>query len=205
VQGGGLVYVVDRGWDGSTAAAHPAGTLAYKLQNRTVLVPFEVKFFGTPAAGDWVYSESIPNIRLASAEFFVTNGFGPGAATVNHYTQLMDGGQRTLYGGQFNFQVEGILGILDDAAPALSVQQNFSIRDVYATVKGAPSGAALQVQVRQGTQVIGLCSIPDGATTSSTVNGAEQPALAAGATLSLDILSVGTTYPGRDLTVTIRL
>src|SRR5262249_34018160 len=159
------------------------------LQNRTILAPFEVKFFGTAAAGDWVYSESIPSIRLASAEFFVTNAFGPGGTTVNNYTQLVDGGQRTLYGGQFKFPVEGMLGILDDAAPVLSVQQSFSIRDVYAAVKSAPVGAALQVQVRQGTQVIAVCTIADGATTSSTVDGAELPVLAAGATLSLDILA----------------
>jgi hypothetical protein len=205
VQSGGLVYVVERGQHGSAAAAHGTATPVYHLQDRTVIVPFERNFFGTPAAGDWVHSEWLPDIRLASAEFFVTNSFGNSPATVNPYTELADGGQRTLHGGQFNFQIEGVLGILDDAAPPLSVQQSFSIRDVYAAAKGAPTGAALQVRVRQGAQEIATVSIADGQTASPAVNGAELPVLTAGSTLSLDILAVGTTYPGRDLTVTIRL
>ncbi len=205
VQSGGLVYVVDRGHHGSTAAAHPAGAPVYRLQTKTVLVPFERNFFGTAAASAWIHSEWLPNIRLASTEFFVTNAFGASPTTVSPYTALVDGGQRTMHGGQFNFQIEGILGILDDAAPAISVQQSFSFRDVYATVKAAPTGAALQVRVKQGAEVIADVTIADGQTASASVNGAERPVLTVGSNLSLDIVTVGTTYPGRDLTVTIRL
>jgi len=205
VANGGLDYTVVRGHHGSTAAAHAAGIPVYHLQDRTVLVPFERKFFSTTAAADWSHSEWLPDIRLASAEFLVTNDFGESPATVNPYTQLVDGGQRTLAGGQFNFQIEGILGILDDAAPALSAQESFSIHDVYAEVKAAPTGANVQVRVKQGATVIATCTIDDGDTTSNAVNGAEVPVLTAGATLTLDILAVGTTYPGRDLTVTIRV
>jgi hypothetical protein len=205
VGNGGLEYTVERGYHVSTAAAHAAGAPVYKLQTRTLVVPFEKRFFATAASGSWVHAEWLPNIRMASAEFYVTNDFGPGPVTVGNYMQFTDAGQRTLHGGQLNFQIEGILGILDDAAPPLSAQESFSIRDVYATVKAPPEGAGLQVQVRQGGDVVAACTIVAGQTVSTAVNGAELPVLAAGATLSLDLLAVGTSYPGRDLTVTIRL
>lgn len=202
---GGLEYTVQRAYHGSIASVHPAGAKVYRLKDRTVVVPFERKFFATAAAGNWSHSEWLPDIRLASAEFFVTNAFGPSNATVNTYTQLVGGGQRTLSGGQFNFQVEGILAILDDAVPGVSVQESFSIRDVYAEVKEAPVGAAIEVRVKQGAEIIATCSIAAGETIGDAVNGAEVPVLTSGSTLTLDIVAVGTTYPGRDLTVTVRL
>ncbi|MBI3667255.1 MAG: hypothetical protein HY236_13695 [Acidobacteria bacterium] len=205
VGSGGLQYTVERGAHGSTAAPHPAGARIYRLHDRTVVTPFERNFFGTPAAGGWSHSEWMPDIRLASGEFWVTNRFGPSPTTVANYMGLVDGGQRTLHGGQFHFQVEGILGVLDDAAPPLSVQQSFSMRDVYAQVKTAPAGANLEVRVSQDGQEIARCTIADGQTVSPPVDGAELGVLTGGGTLALDILSVGTTYPGRDLTVTIRV
>jgi hypothetical protein len=201
----GLEYTVERGYHGSAASAHDAGAKVYTLKQRTVVVAFERRFFSTPAAADWSHSEWLPDIRLASAEFVVTNDYGSSPPTVNVYTQLVDAGQRTLYGGQFNFQVEGILAILDDAVPGISVQESFSIRDVYAEVRAAPEGADIVVRVKQGATVVATCTVPDGETFGPAVNGAELPVLEAGATLTLDILSVGTTYPGRDLTVTIRI
>jgi hypothetical protein len=205
VQNSGTTYVVTRAQQGSTAATHAAGAPVYRLGGQAVVVPFERNFFGTTEGGDWAHSEWMPDIRVASVEFFVTNSFGPSPVTINNYTRLTDNGLRTLAGGQFNFQVGGILGILTDAAPAISVQQSFSIKDVSATAKSGPLGAALQVQVRQGTQVIAQCTIPSGSAVSNTIDGAEIGVLPVQATLALDILAVGTTYPGRDLTVTIRI
>jgi hypothetical protein len=205
IQSGGSAYVVQRGAQGSIAAAHAAGARVYRMLNRTLVTPFEQRFFASPAAGSWMHTEWIPNIRLASLEYFVTNQFGPSPTAVNTYTQLADGGLRTLSGGQFNFQIDGLLGVLTDAAPGISVQQSFSIRDIYAAVKIAPVGAALLAQVNQNGQMIAQCTIADGQTSSVAVNGAELPVLTMGSTLTLDILAVGTAYPGRDLTVTIRI
>ncbi len=205
VAGGGLEYTVERGFHGSLASAHGTGAKVYRLQERTVIVPFERRFFAGPSAASWSHSEWLPDVRLASAEFFLTNDFGAGPATVNTYTQLVDGGLRTLYGGQFSFQVEGLLAILDDAVPGVSVQDNFSIRDLYAEVKTPPAGAEIQVRVKQDGVEVAACTIGAGETVGVAVNGAELPVLSAGATLTLDILAVGTAYPGRDLTVTIRI
>ncbi len=205
VGAGGLELTVDRGYHSSVAAAHAAGSPVYELKHRTLLVPFERKFFSGPAVADWSHTEWIPNIRLASAELLVTNQFGASPTRVQNFTGLADGGLRTLRGGQFNFQVEGILGILDDASPPLSVQETLSIRDIYAQVAAAPAGAAMEVTIQQGAQTIATCTIAAGATISPAVNGAELPLLTASSTLKLDITAVGTTYPGRDLTVTMRL
>ncbi len=205
VQGGGTQYTVQRGQCLSTAATHALNTPLFHLQTRTVVVPFEESFFGTPAAGNWSHSEWLPNIRLACADLWVTNAFGVSPVGTNNYSQLADGGLRTLRGGQFNFQVEGLLAILNDAVPAVSVQETLSIRDIYASVKSAPTGADLQLQINQGGILLASLSILDGQVASTPVNGAGLPVLQSGSNLSLDISAVGTTFPGRDLTVTIRV
>jgi Putative phage tail protein len=205
VEGAGATYLVDRGQGGSTAAAHGAGTIVHQLLLRAVIVPFERSFFGTLAGGSWRHSEPMPCIRLVCAELWLTNAFGQSPTGSNSFAALPDGGLRTLHGGQFSFQVEGLLGIVDDAVPVVSVQEALSIRDAYAFVKEAPSGASLQLRLNQDGNEITTLSIASGQTTSTPINGAGLPALQALANLSLDITAVGTTYPSRDLTVTIRV
>jgi hypothetical protein len=87
----------------------------------------------------------------------------------------------------------------------VSVQQTHSIRDVYAFVKEAPTGAALLLRINQDGNEVATLSISAGQTVGTPVNGTNLPALQALANLTLDILAVGTAYPGRDLTVTIRV
>ena len=189
----------------STAATHAVNTPVYHLQTDTVVVPFEKSFFGTTAGGTWSHAEWEPNIRLACADFWLTNSFGQSPIVTNNYSQLADGGLRTLHGGQFNFQVEALLAILNDAVPAVSVQDALSIRDVYASVKQAPTGSAIQLQVNQDGVPVTALSIADGQTVSVPINGAGLPVLQAGSNLTLDILAVGSGFQGTDLTVTIRV
>ena len=205
VQAGGTQYFVDRGQCQSTAAAHALNTPVFHLQTRTLVVPFGRSFFGTTASGAWTHREWAPDIRLACADFWTTNTFGQSPITTNNYSQLADGGLRTLRGGQFNFQIEGLLAIKNDAVPSVSVQEDLSIRDIYAFVKGAPTGADLQLRINHGGAALATVSIIDGQMTSVPLNGAELPVLQARSNLTLDILAVGTTFPGRDLTVTIRV
>ena len=124
VQGGGTQYTVQRGHCMSTAATHAVNTSVYHLQTGTVVVPFEKSFFGTTAGAAWSHAEWKPNIRLACADFWLTNSFGQSPSTTNNYSQLADAGLRTLHGGQFNFQVEGLLAILNNVVPAVSVQDH---------------------------------------------------------------------------------
>jgi hypothetical protein len=205
VQGAGTQYELARGQCGSSAAAHAGGMLVRQLQLRSVIVPFQRSFFGTLASGGWAHSEPLPGVRLVCAELWLTNAFGQSPVGANSYASLPDGGLRTLHGGQFNFQVEGLLGAVNDAVPVVSVQQALSIRDVYAFVKEAPTGAALQLRINQDGNEVTTFSIAAGQTVSTPVSGASLPALQALANLTLDIVTVGTSYPGRDLTVTIRV
>ena len=205
VLGGGTQYDVERGQCESTATSHAINTPIYTLQDSTVVVPFEKAFFGTTASGAWSHRVDIPNIRLACGELWVTNSFGRSPSTINNYSMLPDGGLRTFRGGQFNFQIEGGLGILTNATPAVSVQETLSIRDIYGFVKQAPTGADLEVRINQDGAPLATLTFAAGQTGSSLVNGAELPVLQSLANLTLDILTVGTTFPGRDLTVTIRV
>jgi hypothetical protein len=205
VQSAGTLYIVDRGQCESTAAPHAADSALYPLQARTIVTAFERSFFGTPAGASWTHIEWMPNVRLACAELWMTNSFGQSPAAVNNYAQVADGGLRTLRGGQFSFQVEGGLAVLTDVVPTVSVQEDLSIRDVYALVKQAPEGADLELEVRQGGALLTTLTIADGETVSTPVNGAELGILQALSNLTLNITAVGTDFPGSDLTVTIRV
>jgi hypothetical protein len=205
VQSGGALYVVDRGQCESSAAPHAADSPVYPLQVRTVVTPFEGSFFGTPAGASWTHIEWMPNARLACAELWVTNAFGQSPVAVNNYSQIADGGLRTLRGGQFSFQVEGGLAVLTDVVPTVSVQEDLSIRDVYALVKQAPEGSDLELEIRQNGSLLAALAIADGETVSPPMNGAELPILQALSNLTLNITAVGSDFPGRDLTVTIRV
>jgi hypothetical protein len=205
VQSAGTVYVVDRGQCESPAASHAVSTPVYHLQTRTVVTPFERSFFGTPAGATWTHIEWAPNARLACAELWMTNAFGQSPMAVNNYSQVTNFGLRTLRGGQFSFQVEGGMAVLTDVVPVVSVQEDLSIRDIYASVKQAPEGADLEMEVRQDGSLLASLTIAEDASVSTPVDGAELPALQALSNLTLNITAVGTTFPGRDLTVTIRV
>jgi len=81
-------------------------------------------------------------------------------------------------------------------------------RNIFAVVREAPSGGAIELQVRQDGSIYCSLTIADGETISNVVDGFGLTPLTVNARLDLDISSVPTaagTLPGRDLTVTIRL
>ena len=201
---------VTRGADGTAAAAHAAATPAYALSDEVVIVPFVKDFFGTSASGDWQYNVELPNVRLASAELFMTNTLGAGAVTINAYTGTLDDGLRTMAGGQYSFQITGYLAIQTGAAPAIIVDANRSVRDIYAILSQPAAGAAITLQLNRNQVAWATVSFPllsTGltATTSAVVDGFGLPALSAGDQLTLDVTSVGITNPGSDLTLVLRL
>jgi len=205
---GGARYRVERGAMGSTAAGHQAGSAVYVLEQKVFVIPFTPDFFGSPASGDFLYPITLPNVRIAAAEFFVTNVKGNSATAVNCYTGTQDSGLRTLAGGQFTIQVEGFLAIQTNAAPMLIVQETHSVRDISAMVREAPTVSPVELTIRQDADVYCRLTIPAGATMSNVVNGFGLPPLKANSVLNLDITGVGQTadsLPGRDLTVTVRL
>jgi hypothetical protein len=212
VSGGGLVYTVTRGAEGSTAAAHAAAAVIYHLSANVTIMPFVDDFFGSPSSGSYTWSIFLPDVRVGAAEFFVTNVRGNSPAAVLSFGSTVDEGLRTLSGGQLSIQIEGYLAVQTDAAPPLVVESALAARDIFAVVNQAPfdpvSSAPVTLTLRQGSTVYCTLSIAAGATISNVVSGFGLAPLAAEAQVSLDITGVPTaagSLPGRDLTVVIRL
>lgn len=199
---------VTRGSYGSTAATHSANAAVYLLEKKTFIMPFATDFFGSLASGSYAYPVKIPHVRIGTAELFVTNARGNGAVTREAFTATTDLGLRTLSGGQLTIQVEGPLAIQTSAAPLLLVDSAVSVRDIYAVVKIAPAGAAIELQITQNGTPFCELTIPSGHNISNIVDGFALGPLAEKAQIGLDITSVAQTSdttPGSDLTVTIRL
>ncbi len=73
-------------------------------------------------------------------------------------------------------------------------------------VREAPTGGDVVLRVRQDDEVYCTLTICDGKTSSKNiVNGLNLPPLTIGKRLCLDIVSVSAAFPGRDLTITIRM
>jgi len=123
--------------------------------------------------------------RLQAATSAVTL---PGRATVAAPAELV-------------LAVPGVLGVTSSAAPLVSLAAVAQPRKIVALVKTAPAGAALTVQVLAGGSQVGLVTIAAGSTSASMMGGT---AIQPDAVITLAITSVGTTFPGADLTVMVR-
>ncbi len=202
---GGLRYTVERGVLGSAQESHTAGAPVYHLKQKVFVVPFVRGFFGSRASGNYAYPIYLPDVRIAAAELSVSNVHGESEAGAVCFTNTSDRGLRTLSGGQIAIQVEGFLAVQSDAAPALVAEEAHSVRDVFAVVRDAPSGGAVELRLRQDEETYCTLRIEEGETTSNVADGFGLGPLRAGAQLRLDVLAVGEVTPGRDLTVTLRL
>lgn len=202
----GVHLGVTRGLHGTQSASHMAGAPAFEIGQQIFVVPFPKSFFGSPASGDWTYPVSFPNVRIISAELVVTNSQGSSPAATLSFTGLQDGGLRTLSGGQFSFQVGGFLAVQTGAAPDIIIDAPKVVRDVYAVVKQAPSGAPIQIAILLNGNPYCSLTIPDGAgTVTSAVDGVSLPPMKYRDRLSLNITGVGRVIPGSGLTVIIRV
>jgi Putative phage tail protein len=200
----GTRYRVTRAMHGSAVAAHAAGTPVFGLQRRTAIAPFPTDFFGSPYSGSWSFGVTMPDVRIASAELFVTNARGKSPARTICLTNTLDSGLRTLSGGQYSLQVEGYLAVEQSATPPLVVEATHAVRDVFA-VLGSVADADVRVQVVVDGAAYCTLTVPVGQTTSAAAEGLGLGALILGSRVTLSILAVGQTYPGADLTVLIRL
>jgi hypothetical protein len=200
----GLTYQVTRGVHGTTAAAHTSGCSVYHLDSKTVVMPFPEDFFGSAYGGSWGYPLAIPDVKIASATLFVTNRYGNSTLGYSNMVQTTDVGMRTCSGGQYSLQVDGFLALDASATPPLTIDATHVARDVYATL-GTAADAEVKVAVKKNSATYCTLTIAAGATISAGVNGFGLPVLTSGEQLTLSILSVGSTAPGSELTVMIRL
>jgi hypothetical protein len=199
---------VARASHGTTAVAHTAQTGVYLLAEKIFILPFAEDFFGSPASGSYAFPITIPDVRIAAAELFMTNSRGNSSVAAEAFTNTTDLGLRSLLGGQLTIQIEGPLAIQTNAAPPLVVDTSCSVRDISAVVQDAPTGAPVTMQVTQNGSVYCELTIATGATVSNVVDGFALGPLQAQAIINLNITSVvqtANTQPGSDLTVTIRL
>jgi hypothetical protein len=206
----GTFYQVQRGSHGTAAAAHGAQTPApvYFLEKKTFVLPFARGFFGSLASGSYAFPVFSPDARIAAAELFMTNSRGNSDVTRASFTSTSDFGIRTMSGGQMTIQLEGLLAIQSNVAPPLLVEAAHSVRDVYAVVQQPSTGTPIELQITQDGQPYCALTIPVGSTVSNIVDGFALGPLQAKANLELNITSVSQTpaaFPGRDLTVMIRL
>lgn len=207
----GTQYVVTRAYAGTTAAVHVSAAVLYELTRQVQILPFVRDFFGSPASGSYRYSVQLQDARVAAAELYMTNSRGNSDTTRLAVTSNINQGMRTLAGGQITFQVEGYLAIVRDITPPYVVDQAYSVRDIFASLREPASGGPVQLKLRQNGSDYCFLTINSGATRSNTVNGLGLPPLGSKAALSLDVTSVpfdqinASNLPGRDLTVTVRL
>ncbi len=204
----GLTCTVTRGVYGTTAASHAAGVGVWALLKKTFILPFFPDFFGSLESGSYSFPVTFADKRIVTADLFMTNARGNSELALEAFTGTSDYGIRTLSGGQLTLQIEGPLAIQTNAAPVLVMDSPHSVRDIFAMVKQAPTGSAVELEVTQnGTSYCSL-TIPVGATMSNVVDGAGLAPLGDQAQIGLNIVSVtqtANTAPGSDLTVTIRL
>ena len=135
----------------------------------------------------------------------MTNALGDGAIAVNAYTETIDSGLRTMAGGQYSFQISGYLAIQTAAAPAIVVDADRCVRDIFAIVNVAPDGAPIILQLNRNGSPYASLQINSDTKTSNVAPGFGLPALRAGDQLTLDIDGVGTNNPGSDLNLILRL
>jgi len=204
VQDNGTQYQVTRGMHGTTAAAYGAQTRVYGLAKKTVIAPFPAGFFGSPYSASWMYPIPMPDVRVASAELFVTNDIGNSATSSICVTNNDDCGLRTLSGGQYTIQVDGYLAVEDPVAPAVVVDASHAVRDIFA-VLGQAADAPVQLQVNVNGAAYGTLAFTTGMIVSNVIGGLTVPPLTAGAQVTVSVQSVGQVNPGANLTVLIRL
>jgi hypothetical protein len=198
--------VVVRGAYACVPESHQSGAPIYSMSDKRYVVPFVRDFFGSPASGSYSFPIFLPDVRVAAAELFLTNMRGDGPARRISFMTLSNAGIRTLSGGQFSLQFDGVLALQMDATPLLMVDESHAVRDVYAQLR-EPAAGDVRVRVRQDSAVYCDLTIPAGAT-RAMVNGFGLPPLLAQSQLSLDVIGVPQApdaFPGGDLTVTLRM
>jgi hypothetical protein len=196
---------VQRGMQATTAAAHDVTALAYLLTEKAIIVPFVKNFFGSPSSGDWKYTVQLPGVRIASSEMYMTNSLGDGATATVSLTGSVDNGLRTLAGGQYSFQIAGYLAIQTGAAPNVIVDSNRIVGSIYGVLRTPSGGTGVTLQLNQNGNPYATVQFDPGASVSGIVDGFGLPVLHAGDLLSLDVVGVGTTNPGSDLTLVMLL
>jgi hypothetical protein len=157
----------------------------------------------------------VANLTLPTlASFFADQPFSPlSTAWVGFFNALATSGTSASASGTaaagtatYSLEVEGTLGIASDQAPKTYVVADFTPSMLRVDLKQAPVGANLVVTLSYyptpgAPTLVATFTVGSGllfATATSAV------AVPLGAFWEVDILGVGTTFPGSGLTVTVQ-
>jgi hypothetical protein len=147
-----------------------------------------------------VETVDLANAQIAAVECWANNALGQSPSKINSYNL------RTLFGGQIDLEVEGVLGIQSDAVPEITMPQTASVDYVFGYVKQAPTGGKITLVVKVDGVAWATLTIADGQTNvTGSRTGRALGTIPAGAKIGLDITSVGLTFPGERLVVQIKL
>lgn len=208
VRDGGLELLVDRGIHETADESHAPSTSVYPLRRLTSVMAFSKGLFGSPASGSYSRRIELPNARIAAAEFYVTNDHGASPTAFAAFTMTEDGGLRTMSGGQYTFQYDGELAVLESISPPLVVEATRAVRDILARVERAPQGSPVLIRAMVDGEPYAELQIPPGQMEAVPVACFDRAPLREGAIINVSVASVATgpnSYPGRALTVTFRL
>ena len=200
VNTGASTITVVRGQKNSLAAGYADMTIFYPLTVQPVSIPIDPSLLGTVAWSNWVYRVPMRDYRVVAIELYVTNSIGRSASTTNLYSGTIDNGIRVLAGLKVQWSTDGILGVQSDVMPPYFLPQTSSFYRVHCEVRTAPVGASLVAVLYKtylGTKyTIATMTITTGNTVSNYVSGLDVDAIWNSLPMSIDITSVGTTYPG---------
>lgn len=212
-------------WNSTGNAAYTSGgtvggAVLYPVQVATQVFPLSPQFFTSVAAANFTWPVALPNANIIATASWATNAFGQSpvftaplgeAIAAGGYPATLTtpyGGFRTLTAGAVTFQVNGTLGIASNAAPPVysggASGGAFAFGSVSAYVLTAPSGAAITLQLTLNGANWCTLTIANGATVALPQSGLALGAVPAGALVALNVIGVGTTFPGAGLTVVLQ-
>lgn len=111
------------------------------------------------------------------------------------------GGQTSTSAASLMLTVPGTLSVRSSAAPLVKLASSRTVTKLVALVKQAPGGAGIVLRLLAGGAEIASATVADGATSGeASVSGT----IPAETLVTLDITSVGSVFPGADLTVLAR-
>lgn len=117
-------------------------------------------------------------------------------------TATSSGGATTSTGGTIVLSVPGTVAIMSNAAPLVSLPSSITPTEILLLVKQGSIGASLTVRVAVNGTSYATVTAAAGKISASLKSSFG--AIAANQLITLDIINVGTTFPGSNVSVLIR-
>ena len=189
----------------------PDATSIFVVLDPQIQNSYETGAFTGGSAAATIATTQAVTTNEQSLMVFVSTADASGNAAPRQYQPFREVyiPPQSILSSSVTLSIAGTLAIGSDLAPRIATNTLLTAISVQASVKNAPTGAALAVQIYyySGSAWVTWLAISIAAgTTSTTLSGGSVSAAAqipAGAYIRVDITGAGTTFPGSDLTVQI--